>query len=229
MVTPCAVLLRARGSTTSPYSECACMSMKPGANTSPSPSITLAASGSCGPTLTIVSPATARFPPNHGPPVPSTIRAPRMSRSGGAGSLLGGVAQPARIVVAIVTEIHGMRLICRPPGRLPRRIARWTGYTACAVEFRRGSSGREETKTGTVPAGGRVVPGAGPRLPARPGSRRPGGDHHRRHSRRGERSARQSGSGGHRPDPAPRHRSGHDGRDVPRREVRPQSAAPGHL
>ena len=116
VVTPCAVLLRARGSTTSPYSEWACMSMNPGASTIPPASISWRASGSSGPTLTMVSPATARFPRNHGPPVPSTMRAPRISRSAGAGASVGGGPHPARTNAVSTAAVCGMRLICLPPG-----------------------------------------------------------------------------------------------------------------
>ena len=85
VVTPCDTLLSARGSTTSPYSEWACMSMKPGASTSPAASSTSAAGGWPAPTSTMVSPATARFARNQGPPAPSTTRAPRIRRSGSGG------------------------------------------------------------------------------------------------------------------------------------------------
>jgi hypothetical protein len=72
------------GSTNGCTSEWLCVSMKPGARTRPPASIVRSAAGGRAPsrsTCSMRSPVTATEPENGGRPLPSTIRAPEISRS----------------------------------------------------------------------------------------------------------------------------------------------------
>src|SRR5262245_12780960 len=87
VVMPCVILLAARLSTSTLYSDWPSMSMKPGAITSFDASMRrLAVASLSAPTATIRSPATQTSARNQGAPVPSTMRPPANSRSqlGGA-------------------------------------------------------------------------------------------------------------------------------------------------
>jgi hypothetical protein len=82
VVIPCVILLAARGSTSTLYSDCPSMSMKPGATTRRLASMRrFACVPSRRPTAAIRSPTTQTSARNHGAPVPSTTRPPAKSRS----------------------------------------------------------------------------------------------------------------------------------------------------
>ncbi len=85
---PCVILLAARESTSTLYSDCPSMSMKPGATTSRLASMRRFAVGALRrPTAAMRSPTTQTSARNQGAPVPSTTRPPAKSRSqGGCGA-----------------------------------------------------------------------------------------------------------------------------------------------
>src|SRR5207249_6240130 len=86
VVIPCVILLAARGSTSTLYSDCPSMSMNPGATTRPAASMRRLAGTPCRfPTAAMRSPTTHTSARDHGAPVPSTTRPPAKSRSQEAG------------------------------------------------------------------------------------------------------------------------------------------------
>ncbi len=82
VVTPCRILLSARGAYGSVKSECVLMSMKPGATISPCASTTRRAGPECRGVMAAIRPSrTARSARTGSAPVPSRIMPPRMTRS----------------------------------------------------------------------------------------------------------------------------------------------------
>src|SRR4051794_18112347 len=99
-------------------SECEWMSMNPGATIRPLASMTRPAfaPGSRWPMAAIRSPRIARSPSNHGFPVPSTIRPPRMRMSQGSSATAGGwpEARPGSVRTTHVTKTSNGLIILAP-------------------------------------------------------------------------------------------------------------------
>src|SRR5262245_332009 len=123
---PWVILLAARPSTSTLYSDCPSMSMKPGATTSREASMRrFDARAPSAPTASMRSPTTQTSARNQGAPVPSTTRPPARSRSqaGGAGGVGGAASRDScRIAISMApdyaTDRRRLRfdLSCPPEG-----------------------------------------------------------------------------------------------------------------
>src|SRR6266545_1108891 len=143
VVTPCLVMGGARGKRGSVKSECVCRSMNPGATTAPSAATTRRAAGRPRrPSSRITPRSTATSPVTAGEPVPSTILAPRTSRS-----CMAGLHPAARRATTPAPTDQG----AAAPVLDHLRSAGWTAQTAAWIRSARPACGSWRLRPPTSP------------------------------------------------------------------------------